>query len=60
MPRAKKDAKVLNIKLDREVYDNLEKFCDETGMNKTVATEKMLTRCLEEYFEKPEEERRLF
>lgn len=34
MPRQKKDAKILNIKLSKEVSDMLELFCEETGMSK--------------------------
>ena len=48
MPRTKKDAKYLNMKLDRKIYDQLEQFCDESGMTKTMATEKIL----EQFFEK--------
>lgn len=38
MPRQKKDTKILNIMLDKEVSDMLELFCEETGMSKTIAT----------------------
>lgn len=47
MPRAKKIA--------TGTYDLLDKFCDETGITKTTATEKIL----DEYFKKPKEERNL-
>lgn len=60
MPRTKKDAKYLNMKLDREIYDQLEQFCDESGMTKTMATEKILEQFFEKYFERPEEERKIF
>ena len=60
MPRTKKDAKYLNMKLDREIYDQLEQFCDESGMTKTMATEKILEQFFERYFERPEEERKIF
>lgn len=40
MPRSKKDAKVLNIKLATPIYIKLQKFCDESGISKTTATEK--------------------
>lgn len=40
MPRQKKDAKILNIKLAREISNQLEQFCEESGISKTVATEK--------------------
>lgn len=60
MPRTKKDAKYLNMKLDREIYDQLEQFCDESGMTKTMATEKILEQFFEKYFDRPEEERKIF
>ena len=60
MPREKKDAKILNIKLATPVYDRLEQFCDESGMSKTVAAEKIFARFFDEYFEKPEDERMIF
>lgn len=60
MPRQKKDAKILNIKLAKEISDQLEQFCEESGTSKTVATEKILSKYFEEYFSRPEEERTLF
>jgi len=60
MPREKKDAKILNIKLAMPVYDKLEQFCDESGMSKTVAVEKILDQFFNIYFEKPENERTIF
>ena len=41
MPRQKKDAKILNIKLAREISNQLEQFCEESGISKTVATKKL-------------------
>lgn len=60
MPRRKKDAKILNIKLAREISNQLEQFCEESGISKTVATEKILSKYFEEYFSRLEEERTLF
>lgn len=60
MPRQKEDAKILNIKLAKEISDHLEQFCKESGISKTVATEKILSKYFEEYFSRPEEERTLF
>lgn len=60
MPRQKKDAKILNIKLAREISNQLEQFCEESGISKTVATEKNLAKYFEEYFSRLEEERTLF
>ena len=60
MPRQKKDAKILNIKLERKISDQLEQFCEESGVSKTIATEKILSQYFDEYFSRPEEERKLF
>lgn len=60
MPRQKKDAKILNIKLAREISNQLEQFCEESGMSKTVATGKNLSKYFEEYLSRLEEERTLF
>lgn len=59
MPRPKKDSKVLNIKLSVPVYNKLEEFCDESGQTKTLAVERFLNKCLDEYFSKPESERKI-
>lgn len=59
MPRPKKDSKVLNIKLSVQVYNKLEKFCIESGQTKTLAVERFLNKCLDEYFSKPESERKI-
>lgn len=58
MPRQKKDAKILNIKLATPINDKLEHFCEESGQSKTVAVERFLNKCLDEYFKRPEEVRK--
>ena len=58
MPRQKKDAKILNIKLATRINDKLERFCEESGQSKTVAVERFLNKCLDEYFKRPEEMRK--
>ena len=60
MPREKKDARNFNIKLATQTYEELERFCEETGLTKTTATEKILNKFFEEYFKKNEEDRNLF
>ena len=59
MSRQKKDAKILNIKLATSISNQLEIFCEETGMSKTIATEKILSRFFEEYFQRSEVERKI-
>lgn len=60
MPRTKKDAKILNIKLATSISDQLEQFCEETGLNKTTATEKIMEKFFEEYFNKDLSDRCIF
>ena len=57
MSRERKDARALNIKLATPEYDQLDKFCNETGMNKTEAIEQILGRFFGVYFARPERER---
>lgn len=60
MPRQKKDAIMINVKLERGIHDRLDHFCSETGMTRTVALERILNQYLDKYFQKPENERLLF
>jgi hypothetical protein len=49
MPRATKEHKVLNCKIDKEVSDMLEAFSEKTGISKTAAVEKALKKYIEDY-----------
>ena len=49
MPRVKKDAKILNIKLATSVYDRLIKYYEEFGISKTAATEEILTQYFDSF-----------
>lgn len=57
MARQKKDARVLNIKMDSNIYDQLNRFVLETGLTKTVATERILQQFFDEYFKKSKNDR---
>lgn len=52
MPRPKKDAKILNIKLSTPVYEDLQQFCDESGQTKTIAVERAVIAYIEDYNKK--------
>lgn len=58
MSRAKKESKRLNINLAGEIHEKLEKYCEESGMSKTMATERIFGNFFDEYFQRPEEERK--
>lgn len=52
MPKPRKDWKALNIKIQSSIYEQLEKYCEETGLSKTVAVERILNKAFEEYEKK--------
>lgn len=52
MPKQRKDWKALNIKIQSSVYNELEKYCEETGLSKTVAVERILNKAFKEYEKK--------
>ena len=43
MGRPAKDSKALNLRLDSKVCDRLKEYCQETGITKTTAVERILT-----------------
>lgn len=50
MPRIKKDAKILNIKLATPISDRLEQYCEDSGQTKTVAVERALSAFIDDYY----------
>ena len=58
MPRCKKDYKNLNIKLQKDISDQLEEYCERLGQTKTTAIERILQKHLEEYRTKEMEEKK--
>ncbi len=57
MPRCKKDYKNLNIKLDREISEQFEIYCEELGQTKTTAIERILSKHLEDYERRKKDEK---
>lgn len=57
MARQKKDAHTITIKMDSQVYNQLEQFCDESGQTKTMAIERILGRYFKGYFDKTPKDR---
>ena len=50
MPQHKKDHKLLNCKIEKEIADLLDEFVAETGLSKTVTVEKALKAYIEKYY----------
>ncbi len=49
MPKLKKDAKKATFYLSNEVINELEKYCEETGLSKTAAVERFIKKEIELY-----------
>lgn len=49
-----KNAKAVNINMDIKVLEQLEEYCKQTGLSKTVAIERILS----DYFTKIEKNKR--
>ena len=57
MPRKKKEAVYLNIRLEKSISDMLVEYCEQTGQTKTTAIERMLANELDQYYQQPEDKR---
>lgn len=48
MPKAKKDAKKATFYLSNEIIKKLERHCKKTGLSKTVAVERLISKYITE------------
>ena len=53
MAREKKDGRHINLYIEREIIESLEKYCERMGQTKTVAIERALKQYLSEYQNNP-------
>ena len=49
MAREKKDGRHINLYIEREIIESLEKYCEKVGQTKTVAIERALKQYLAEF-----------
>ncbi|MBO6155574.1 MAG: hypothetical protein J6O60_09055 [Lachnospiraceae bacterium] len=54
MARPKKDSQVVNLNIERSIYDKFVEFCDNTGLTKTVVVERALEMYIDAVNENPE------
>lgn len=45
-----REFKTVNFNMDVKVLEKLERFCEETGLTKTTAIERILDKTLTEHF----------
>ena len=48
MPRPKKDGKTVSLLMDKDLFEQLEKYCEMTYLSKTAAIEKALKQMIAE------------
>lgn len=49
MPRKPKDYRFFSVKLDRGIYERLERYCEIEDRTKTAAVERILRMFLDDY-----------
>ena len=49
MPRPKKEARYLNVYIQKDLHDRFEEFCKKLGQSKTVAAERALKMYMDAY-----------
>ena len=47
MAREKKDGKHINLYIEKEILEQLEKYCEKVGQTKTMAIERILKQYLD-------------
>lgn len=51
MPRQKKNNVPVSFRLEKEIFDRLERFCEDSGQSKTVAVERALDGYFRQYYQ---------
>ena len=54
MAREKKENVLVSIRMEKQTYDRLIEFCEESGQPKTVAIERAVNLYIDEYNKKME------
>lgn len=50
MARAKKESQPVTIRMAKDIFDRLNKFCEFSGQSKTVAIERALAEYMDGYY----------
>ena len=56
MPRAKKESVPISARIEKATFERLEKFCEVSGLGKTVTLERALNMYMDEYYGKQEQQ----
>ncbi len=58
MPQLKKDFKLVTMKMDRRICEELDRYCKDVDMSRTEAVERILDRAISKYYFQKHEERK--
>lgn len=50
MPRAKKESVPISARIEKVTFERLEKFCEDSGLGKTVTLERALNMYMDAYY----------
>lgn len=56
MPRARKESVPISARIDKVTFERLEKFCEDSGLGKTVTLERALNMYMDAYYGKQEQQ----
>lgn len=50
MPRARKESVPISARIEKATFERLEKFCEDSGLGKTVTLERALNMYMDAYY----------
>ncbi len=50
----KKESMPISARIEKRTFERLEKFCEDSGLGKTVTLERALNMYMDEYYQKQE------
>jgi predicted DNA-binding protein len=59
MPRPKKDNHPLSMRIDKNIYERLNQYCEDSGQTKTMAIERALVSYMDDYYQQQDELKKL-
>ena len=52
MPKPKKESHSITLRMDKQIYDRLSVYCEDSGQSKTIAIERAINMYIDEYEKK--------
>ena len=52
MAKARKENVPVSVRMEKNIYERLNQFCEDSGQSKTVAVERALEMYIDDYYEK--------